>query len=73
MISRLSDFEQYGKAVVFGETVLRLPKTWDDTDPSSAHYLMAQAHARLGNQHQSRNHYALTLTHTKNEKLITRV
>lgn len=73
MLSYYHDREQYEKAVDFGESFLSLPKTWDDTALSSAHLLLAQAYAQLGKQQQSHHHYALTLTHTDNKKLIKRV
>lgn len=73
MLSYYYDREQYEKAVEFGESFLSLPKTWDDTALSSAHLLLAQAYAQLGMLQQSHHHYALTLTHTDNKKLIKRV
>lgn len=73
MLSHYHSREQYDKAIPFGEKFLSLPKDWDDTDLASAHYLLAQAYEQQGEQQQSLHHYALTLTHTENKKLIERV
>ncbi|MCW8196279.1 tetratricopeptide repeat protein [Proteobacteria bacterium 005FR1] len=73
LLSHYAEREQYGKAIPFGEKFLSLPKTWDDSDLAGAHFLLAKAHRHEGNQQQSLQHYAETLTHTENNNLVKQV
>lgn len=73
LLSHYAEREHYGKAIPYGEKFLSLPKTWDDSDLASAHFLLAKAYRQEGNQQLSLQHYASTLTHTENEKLIKQV
>jgi tetratricopeptide (TPR) repeat protein len=73
LLSHYVEREQYGTAIPFGEKFLSLHKTWDDSDLAGAHFLLAKAHRHEGNQQQSLQHYALTLTHTENANLVKQV
>ncbi|MGQ9426328.1 tetratricopeptide repeat protein [Gilvimarinus sp. F26214L] len=65
--------DQHSDAIEYGERYLRLPKSWDDTDIASAHYLLAQSYRALGQQQKSLQHYGLTLASTENKKLQKKV
>lgn len=73
LLSHYMGQKQFAEAIPYGEKFLTIPKTWDDTDLAGAHFLLAKAYQARGEQQQSLQHYAMTLTHTGNPRLVKQV
>ena len=65
--------ENYSKALDYCNKFLAGPKSWDETNTTSGHYLLARIYKGLGKKTESQKYYSLVLENTKSKRLTKQV